>query len=165
MMKMKKRLRKQKKNNNYSKPFSANNVSRNEIINTTKQLKTENNAFGFNRGPFIENKKIETKNNVIRNVSSKKNENKTPPKSQNSQRTKRAPSFEPKSKAENLKTQPKERNSKFKNKLFDDIENSKKIKAPRNFENQIPKKNQKPSTEQKEKSDHVNFILFKFFLF
>lgn len=170
----KKQEEEEKKNKNvgYSKPFSANNVSRNEIINTSKPLKTENNAFGKNgRFSIIENQKHEAKNtgknvneskhSIVRDLSSKINENKTPPKSQNSQR--RAPSYEPKTKMEKGKNQQMERNSKFKNKLFEDIENSKKIKETKNFENPIvsQKKDKISKEEYKPKSDHVkNFFLF-----
>ena len=220
--------------NIYSKPFSANNVSRNEIINTTKQLKTENNVFGKNeRVSLMENQKFATKNgtkietkngdtkngdtkkgdtkngdtkngdtkngdtkngdskncdtknygtknetknetknwtknetknetkngtknSVVRDVSLKKNENKTPPKSQNSQR--RAPSYEPKTRMQNGKNEQKERNSKFRNKLFEDIENSKKIKENKNFNQPIAQKKDKISTEYK--TDHVIFFFF-----
>lgn len=115
---------------NNSKPFSANNVSRNENIAISKQIKTEYTIFPSkqqNNGSKIPEKNTKKESETVSNKPSQRN--RTPPKSQNDKRTtKRAPSHDPKPKP----TQPQKaeenlRNSKFKAKLLEDIEISKKM--------------------------------------
>lgn len=142
-----------KKASNFPKPFSANNISRNELTaNLSKPIQTEYHTYISNP----KNQKILFNNNNISKdeceaISKKPSgNNNLPPKCQNEQRTKRAPSCEPQP-----KSQDKEKNSKFRNKLLDDIESSKYMKTQKNYEKPASQGKKRISCKKKDNSAHV----------
>ena len=150
---------KQNKNfNPMTKPFSANNVSRKEVDDfRAKAIKTENELIKKNEIIIEKSKNIimaQEKNHKITNY----------PLVASKSKDKRKASLESNAKKEVPKTQKsdeKNLNSKFKNKLLGNIANSKNINSGLKTEKPPLKKNIKSSNNPNDQKIKVYFIFHR----